>query len=183
MWKNIEGFEGLYLINENGDILNLKTNKVMTPYISNKGYKMVDLSKNGTKYKYLVHRLVALHFIENPNNYPIVLHIDNVKTNTNYTNLKWGTYSQNNSQAIRDGLNIVPKPDNRKFFEIYNDEETKCIAYGINELKKIIQYNHTDNGLYSMIHRNSAIDNGEYIGCRIRQMKLIPAITLANKPR
>ena len=37
-------------------------------------------------------------------------------------------------------------------------------------------------GLY-LIHRNSAIDNGECIGCRIRQMKLILAIILTNKPR
>ena len=37
-------------------------------------------------------------------------------------------------------------------------------------------------GLY-LINENSTIDNGEYIGYRIRQMKLIPAITLTNKPR
>lgn len=109
MIKDIMGYEGIYQINEYGDIRRADNFKIIRPYINNKGYKIIDLSKDGVTTKFLVHRLVALHFVPNPNNYPIVLHKDNVKLNTHYTNLVWGTYSQNNAQAIQDGLNKVQK--------------------------------------------------------------------------
>lgn len=46
-----------------------------------------------------VHILVAEAFVPNPNNYPIVMHIDNNKENKHYTNLKWGTVSENTKDA------------------------------------------------------------------------------------
>lgn len=51
-----------------------------------------------------VHRIIAECFIPNPNNYPIVMHIDNDKSNNNVSNLRWGTISENTQQAVNDGL-------------------------------------------------------------------------------
>lgn len=51
-----------------------------------------------------VHRLVVEAFIPNPQNLPVVLHIDNDKTNCEIYNLKWGTVSENTKQAFDDGL-------------------------------------------------------------------------------
>ena len=85
MWKYISKD---YIINEYGIIKNCKTNHILSPYINNRGYKIIDLSINHQRQKYLVHRLVALCFIPNPYNYPIVLHIDNNKLNCYYQNLK-----------------------------------------------------------------------------------------------
>lgn len=173
MWKDIIGFEGLYKINEYGDVIN-NNGKYMSPYMSNKGYKMIDLHKNCTKHKYPIHRLVAMHFVPNPNNDPIVLHLDNNKLNTYYTNLKWGTYSENNSQAIRDGLNTLPRPDNRIYFKIYN-EENEILCYGINELMKVTEYPYSIRGLYNYIYKNRPLKYGPYKNYYITQLNLIPA--------
>ena len=59
-----------------------------------------------------VHRIVAEAFIPNPNNYPIVMHLDNNKKNNNINNLAWGTISQNTLSAVRDGLMVNDKGEN-----------------------------------------------------------------------
>lgn len=120
--------------------------------------------------------MVAIHFIPNPNNYPIVLHADNVKTNTYYLNLSWGTYSQNNSQAIRDGINTIPRPDNRKYYEIKNDDGIQCVGYGINEVMNITKYQYSIRGLYSLIFREGVLKSGPYSNCTISVSKLVPAL-------
>lgn len=56
-----------------------------------------------------VHRLVAEAFIPNPNNFPIVMHIDNNKKNNCVENLKWGTVSENTQQAVDDKLLVNSK--------------------------------------------------------------------------
>lgn len=181
MWKPIIGYEDLYMINEFGDILNLHTNCLMKYFITNKGYKMVVLSKNNTRKKFLVHRLVAIHFVLNPNNYPIVLHTDNNKLNTHASNLKWGTYSENNAQAIRDGLNVVPRPDNRKYFSIYNDDGIQYIGLGINDIRCISKCNESKSNFNNIIYRNRTINNGPYSGCYVSKINgLVPAIYFPN---
>ena len=51
-------------------------------------------------------RLVALAYIPNPNNYPIVCHKDNVVTHNWYKNLYWATQKDNMQQCIRDGRTL-----------------------------------------------------------------------------
>lgn len=168
MWKNILGYENLYMINEYRDIFSLKSNQYIKPYISNKGYKLIDLSKNGVRRKYSIHKLVAIHFVPNPNNFPIVLHKDNIKTNTYYENLIWGTYSENNSQTIKDGLNKVPKPDNRKHYLLSNGSDN-IICYGVSKVTNIINYN-TDSSTRNLVHRHSVINNGPYTGYTVSRI-------------
>lgn len=124
---------------------------------------------DGKKYKYTIHRLVALHFVPNPDNLPIVLHKDNVKMNTYYQNLKWGTYSENNAQAIRDGLNVVPKPDNRKYYRIYNNRNN-IICHSIHNICETIGYG-TDSCARNYIFRETPITQGEYKGYYLRKVK------------
>ena len=73
--------------------------QILNQYIGINGYKTVALRKknsNDIKQKnYLVHRLLALTFIENKNNYHIVDHIDGNKLNNNLSNLHWSSYSKN----------------------------------------------------------------------------------------
>ena len=69
----------------------------MQPWANNKGYRMINIQAiNGKRKGELIHRLVALHFIENPNGYPEVDHIDRNKENNNVENLRWVTHSENN---------------------------------------------------------------------------------------
>ena len=100
VWRKIDIFDGRFAVNEDGDIINTKTNHQLKPYITNKGYKAVDLYCNGERKKMLVHRLVAMSFIPNPNQYPVVMHLDDNRLNSNVNNLQWGTYLDNNLQAF-----------------------------------------------------------------------------------
>lgn len=61
------------------------------------------LFKDGIKQR-RVHRLVAEAYLANPNNLPIVMHINNDKSDPNINNLRWGTHSENTKQVFDDGL-------------------------------------------------------------------------------
>ena len=100
---------------------------------------MVDLHYNGTRKRFYVHRLVAEYFIPNNNNFPIVMHKDNNKLNCNVNNLKWGSYSENNAQAIYDGLNKIPKPDNRKLYIVTNNH-VGIVNNGIKSIINLLEF-------------------------------------------
>lgn len=167
MIKAITGFENYY-IDEYGNVYNQQ--KCLRPYITNKGYKCIDLYNNGIHKKFLIHRLVAQHFIPNPYNYPIVLHLDNNKLNCYFTNLKWGTYSENNSAAYLDGLSPIPLPDNRKLYKLYNENET-IICCGVSEICNLTQK--SDSAIRNYIYRKTAIPNGKYANYYISTMDAI----------
>ena len=110
IWKDISGFEGLYKISSEGRILSIgnsasKKDKFLKHW-NCVGYPAVDLRKNKKAYKFLVHRLVALHFIANPNNLPIVNHKDHDKTNYSIANLEWCTNEDNVLHGKRKGKTV-----------------------------------------------------------------------------
>lgn len=86
-----------YLVYEDGRVFSRKTNRFLAGKIDNMGYKTYSLaiggkiSANGKKLSKMVyaHRLVALVFLDNPNNYPYVHHKDENKLNNHYSNLEW----------------------------------------------------------------------------------------------
>lgn len=91
VWKNIINYEGVYTINNFGDIKRTYKNnkeKILKHFIDG-GYHRVCLCKNGQKQKFSVHRLVAQNFIPNPNNFPEVNHKDENKQNNFVGNLEW----------------------------------------------------------------------------------------------
>ena len=118
----IKGWDRYY-ISENGVIYKYMENdmyKKLKPYLNQKnGYMYQTLYKNGKKKKYRIHRLVAEYFVENVDGGDIVMHLDNNKTNNSYTNLKWGTVSENTKQAFDDELLINDKG--------YDDSQSKPI--------------------------------------------------------
>lgn len=109
IWKDVPEYEGIYQVSNFGNVrsLNYNNNK-KTKEIAKKshknGYLTVVLCKNAEKKNKSIHRLVALAFIPNPNNYPCVNHIDARKENNNVENLEWCTYKQNTAHAIKCGL-------------------------------------------------------------------------------
>jgi hypothetical protein len=101
---DIKGFEGFYSINRKGEILSHYQNKIIKVSINRKGYYRIGLRKQGTRKYFTVHRLVALTFINNPDNKPEVNHIDCNKLNNNVENLEWVYPSENMQHAKRHGL-------------------------------------------------------------------------------
>ena len=91
VWKDIKGYEELYQVSNLGNIKSLKTNKNLyyTKSGRNKDYLRVLLVKNNKRKMFAIHRIVAEHFISNPNNYPCVNHKDECKNNNVWTNLEW----------------------------------------------------------------------------------------------
>lgn len=77
--------------------------KVLKPWVNNKGYAVVSLRINNQTVDMLVHRLVASTWLDNPNNYPIVNHKDNNPLNNSVDNLEWCTYSYNTLYAEKQG--------------------------------------------------------------------------------
>ena len=77
--------------------------KILKPQLR-MGYLCVTLCKDSTKKPFLVHRLVALTFIANPDNKPEVNHIDGCKFNNFVGNLEWATDSENSRHAVKNGL-------------------------------------------------------------------------------
>lgn len=68
------------------------------------GYYLVTLCNNGLRKNQFIHRLLALHFVPNPENKPQVNHIDGNKQNNALTNLEWVTSKENSIHAVKMGL-------------------------------------------------------------------------------
>ena len=95
IWKPIIGYENLYKINNYGEVLSLRSNKILKPNNNGIGYFIIQLCKNGKRKNYLIHRLVAEHFLDNPNNLPEVNHKDEDKSNNFVNNLEWCKHKYN----------------------------------------------------------------------------------------
>lgn len=134
VWADIEGYENLYAISSKGRCWSYKTNKFLKEDINNDGYLRFSLFKNGKHKRYLAHRLVAKSFVDNPNQYPEINHInENVKDNY-VENLEWCTHKQNVnygsrnkkvSMALKNNQNSAKRVQNIDTLKIY-DSLTKA---------------------------------------------------------
>jgi hypothetical protein len=104
MTKDLKGYEGIYTIDEIGNIYTNKFSKFLTGTTDKDGYKKVMLYKDGKRKTFFVHRLVALNFIENKYQKPFVNHINGKKSDNRICNLEWVTASENTRHAWRTGL-------------------------------------------------------------------------------
>lgn len=96
--KDIEGFED-YQISDDGRVWSKKRNKWMK-FKNVKGYYYIGLNKHSQKTYFKIHRLVAMAFIQNPDNKPCVGHKDCNPLNNKVENLYWCTYIENNNNPI-----------------------------------------------------------------------------------
>jgi len=92
---DITGFEGLYTIDRDGKIFSNYTKKYLVISLDALGYAVVCLSKDKKQYKKKIHRLIAEHYIPNPENKPEVDHINRDRSDHRIENLRWATTSEN----------------------------------------------------------------------------------------
>ena len=112
MWKDIKGYEKLYMVSDMGEIKSLpknhrygsKVERILKGRPDKDGYLRVNLSKDGKLKEAKVHRLVANAFIPNPQNKPTVNHKNALVSDNRLSNLEWFTYSEQNKHLYKMGL-------------------------------------------------------------------------------
>ena len=111
--KDVCGYEGLYKVDENGNVFSVRNNKLLKRMMFPSGYEYVHLCNGKGKTKlFRVHRLVAETFIPNPNNLPEVNHKDGDKLNNNVKNLEWCTNLENMRHSVETGLRNIKGENN-----------------------------------------------------------------------
>lgn len=102
IWKKSEG---QYEVSNLG---RLRRNcRLIRTRLDRYGYEIATLWVDGKQLTRKIHRLVAIAFIENPNNLETVNHIDGIKLNNNVNNLEWRSVADNHRHAFDVGLHVV----------------------------------------------------------------------------
>lgn len=141
MLKRIINFPG-YFVDKNGIVYSQKQNKtkIIKQWLNQDGYARVSLSKNNIQYNFLVSRLVAIHFIDNPNNLPQVNHINKDKLCNKVENLEWCINLYNQQHSWKNGRKAKGKSKNLKekneiISQLYEYYSTRQLGrmFGLNQ--------------------------------------------------
>lgn len=142
IWKDIPGFEGLYIASDHGKIMALprqifkstgshfQRSRILKGSLNRKTkrYPMVNLTdRNGKHENLLVHRLVALTFLSNPENKRTVNHKDLDKTNNHLSNLEWATDAENLDHARNLGAMDNGAKGERVKRAVLTDDQVKQV--------------------------------------------------------
>lgn len=154
IWRDIVGYEDLYQVSNFGNVrsLNYRNSGVPHNLLFKRhrcGYAQILLAKDGERKMFLIHRLVASAFLDNPNNYQQVNHKDENKRNNIASNLEWCDASHNVKYSIglhpeRDCGNRTKHPykhDNLKIAQIDADGNIVRFWGGTPEIRRDKRYN------------------------------------------
>ncbi len=155
IWKPMPQFEECYKISNFGNVQSLDRVHIQKArgngyrshlhkgqfiklYKSPLGYLLFNAQDRDRSKSYRVHRAVALAFIDNPRNCPMVNHIDGNKLNNHYTNLEWCTRQENMDHAVKTGLIIsrsgLNNPNTTTKVQIFKDNVLVKECFGTKEL-------------------------------------------------
>lgn len=140
LWRSVPGYEGIYEVSDNGNVRSLdrmiyratgkpffKKGKILRAGVDTNGYYYVNLYRDGVPRHESVHRLVATAFVDNPQKYPVVNHINEDKKDNRPCNLEWCTEKYNTNY----GKGISRKVYSRKVYSrIKNRKPFLCVENG-----------------------------------------------------
>jgi len=167
--KLIDGYNGVYKITENGDVysgykykisgLGDKWIKLKPVLDKGVGYYLVTLVQPKTKKRknVFIHRLLALHFIPNPENKCCVNHKDGNKTNNSLNNLEWVTIKENNQHAQANGLVKVPTTEVLKI-----DKNTNEVLEEYPSITEAAKQNNLHTALIGKVCRGERKTTGDF---------------------
>lgn len=174
IWKDIQGYENSYQVSNFGRVRSktrkrpfgvgykIYEGKILKEATDKDGYKKINLSKNGKKKRFFVHRLVAMAFIENSNNYPVINHIDGIKDSNHADNLEWTTVSENTRHAFEIGLREPHDGGNSKAVSMVS-RKTKEVIKTFESMSEASKYSGHSIPRISYSANNNADGVGEYV--------------------
>lgn len=180
--KDIPGWEGFYACDTKGQIYSYRTNKFLSPSKNKRGYLHVTFTKDGKRYDYRVQRLIAMTFLDNPENKEQVNHIDGNKLNNCLENLEWVTPEENIQHAKENSLfkcTCTNPPRHTKdgpqigyvFTNVFNGAQFTIL--GFRKLRKQFKINGYTYGLIQKYANTGAyIKNGLLKGLRVDKVDL-----------
>ena len=132
------------------------------------GYMLVQFQANGKKVQPLVHRMVAICFIPNPDNLPEINHIDNDRTNNSASNLEWCTHKYNMTYREKCGVSakdavkmlrrpvIAVKPETSEVFWFESrSEAARQLGICYSNIYEVIKGNYNQTGGYWFCNADS----------------------------
>lgn len=163
VWKTIPGLR-CYEASDLGHIRRIGATKPLKGSCDRDGYMQVRLSENNIQFTKKVHRLVALSFLENPNNYPMVNHKNEIRDDNRVDNLEWCSAKYNSHYSAKN---------------IYHDSI-------IHRMKPVVQYDLNLNKIREFESTRSAAraicaTNSHICECCNAYIRLVRDISLNGK--
>lgn len=134
IWKDVPNTNGIYQVSNYGNFKSFKSGewKTIKPFEGKLGYRFIDFMDRCKRDRWKVHRIIATIFIDNPNDYKMVNHIDGDKHNNHADNLEWCTASHNIKHAYDTGLKpklTGERHGRSKLTQLQaNEIKTECIS-------------------------------------------------------
>ena len=149
VWKNIVGYEGLYEVSNKGRVYSHFIKGIKKKRLHN-GYEVIDLTKDNKRTTKSVHRLVAIAFIDNPENKPTVNHINEIKSDNNVENLMWATHKENSNWGTlkeRQTKIVNERVSDKKYREKMVWHRSEITKEQVEQIKKLLCGNDSVNAI------------------------------------
>ena len=153
IWKEIVGYPN-YQVSNSGKIKSICYNKerMLKPQNMN-GYLRVGLSKNGKVNLFLIHRLVAITFLENIKNSDFINHKNGIKSDNRVENLEWCNASENLNHALVNNLRIMPKGINHHKAKLTEEQILEIRKSNLSQTELALMYNVKQPLISSIINK------------------------------
>jgi hypothetical protein len=153
IWKEIINYPN-YKISNNGEIKSICYNKEKLLKTQDmNGYLRVGLSKNGKVNLFLIHRLVAIAFLENTENHNFINHKNGIKSDNKVENLEWCNSSENLNHALTNNLRVMPKGINHHNSKLTEEQVLEIRKSNLSQTELALKYNVKQPLISSIINK------------------------------